>query len=72
VIVASGNVYGDGIRTGLTWGDLRRLAAARGDSAALGGPFVTGRDWRACIGCGLALLGGALLLVDLWTRWRTP
>jgi hypothetical protein len=33
---------------------------------------MTARDWRACIGCGLALLGGALMLTDLWTRWRTP
>jgi hypothetical protein len=29
VIVASGNIYGDGVRTGLTWGDLRRLAKGR-------------------------------------------
>jgi hypothetical protein len=24
VIVATSNVYGDGVRTGITWGDLRR------------------------------------------------
>ena len=34
VIVASGNIYGEGVRTGLTWGDLRRLAAQNGDSQA--------------------------------------
>lgn len=26
VVVASGNIYGEGVKTGLTWGDLRRLA----------------------------------------------
>lgn len=31
VIIASGNVYGDGVKTGLTWGDLRRLSAAASD-----------------------------------------
>ena len=29
VIVATSNVYGKGVTTGLTWGDLRRLAAAQ-------------------------------------------
>ena len=27
IVVASHNVYGEGIRTGLTWGELRRIAA---------------------------------------------
>jgi len=27
VIVATSNVYGPGVKTGLTWGDLRALAA---------------------------------------------
>ena len=27
IVVASSNVYGKDIRTGLTWGDLRRIAA---------------------------------------------
>lgn len=31
---------------------------------------MTARDWRAAAGCALALIGGALLLIDLWTGWR--
>lgn len=34
VIVATGNIYGDGVQTGLTWGDLRRLAAQNGQADA--------------------------------------
>lgn len=26
-VIATSNVYGPGVRTGLTWGDLRKLAA---------------------------------------------
>jgi hypothetical protein len=32
--------------------------------------LVTARDWRACLGCGMALIGGALLALDLWEGWR--
>lgn len=31
---------------------------------------MTARDWRATVGCAMALVGGALLLHDLWTGWR--
>jgi hypothetical protein len=33
VVVATGNIYGPGIRTGLTWGELRRVAAEVGGAA---------------------------------------
>ena len=26
VVIATSGMYGDGVRTGLTWGDLRKLA----------------------------------------------
>lgn len=32
-IVATSNVYGEGVKTGLTWGDLRALATALSERA---------------------------------------
>ncbi len=31
---------------------------------------MTTRDRRAALGCALGLIGGALLLADLWQGWR--
>jgi hypothetical protein len=33
---------------------------------------MTNADRRAVLGCAMALIGGAILLADLWAHWRMP